>query len=390
MVQFETLSGIPRSDDHFVLIQNSFRYFDLDQVGDSDKHLSLFRMPGAFDFGPVDRQKTIHQIWELLIDVYGFDPNRLYTTYFSGDIIDRQPFPADTETALSWSEAGMPAEHIIGLPAKYNFWRQTREAVGQHTSPKRGPNTEIFFDRGPQYGCGAQCFPGCSCPRFLEFLNMLFITHSIDEFTGSVTPLAEPFTEVVIGLERVASILQRKTSVYEIDSIFPLVQQVRCFSKPMPVAFKEIPASKMERVLVDHLRGLLFLIADGAPPPGKGGRARLMRILIREMLTCKRLLGISDRGFIRSIVHTLLGYYPQLASAQQKCLEYVSQETERFERTVQTGMLALDTKIDQKNGILDWQEILEMEKETGLPSSLIKYQLWQKQVTHLSIDPHAT
>lgn len=212
----------------------------------------------------------------------------------------------------------------------------------------------------------------------MEFSNTLFITHGLDEKTGLSLPLAEPFTEVVIGLERTASILQSCGSVFEINSIYPLIQQVRCFSKPIPVEIEGIESHKLERILVDHLRALLFLINDGAPPPGKGGRSRLIRILIRELLTSQRLLGISDPGFIRSISQTALEYHPQLATAIKGLLQYLAWETERFERTLQVGMSGLETTLDQKNLVLDKQDILNLEKERGLPSPLIRYKVWQK------------
>jgi alanyl-tRNA synthetase len=182
----------------------------------------------------------------------------------------------------------------------------------------------------------------------------------------------------VIGLERVTAILQAKRSVFEIDTIYPLIQQVRCFSKPLPIEFRDIEPTRLERTLVDHLRALLFLTVDGAPPPGKGGRARLMRILIREFLTSQRLLGISDRGFMRSMILTALQYYPQLAAAQDLLLEYVIDERRRFEHTVQAGMSYLEDRVDRNTSRLNMREIQGMEKEQGLPSSLIRYQLWQK------------
>jgi alanyl-tRNA synthetase len=214
----------------------------------------------------------------------------------------------------------------------------------------------------------------------------------MDDGTGMLTPLAEPFTEVVIGLERVASILQGKQSVFEIDSIYPLIQQVRCFSKPLPVELRGMEPTRLERILVDHLRAILFLTADGAPPPGKGGRARLMRILIREFLTSQRLLGIADRGFVRSMMLIALKYYPQLAVAQDLLLHYISIERERFEHTVQVGMTDLDDRVDRQGIRLNLQDILRMEKEQGLPSPLIRYELWQKLGRTADVDSiaHAT
>jgi len=296
-------------------------------------------MAGAFDFGLVDRRKTINQIWDLLINVYGFNPASLVVTYFKGGDVDGQKLQSDEETALAWQAAGYTRERIIGLGVESNYWQQTSLAVGRINSRKRGPNTEVFYDRGAKYGCGTECGPGCQCGRFVEFLNTLFITHQFDNKLHRLVPMEEPFTEVVIGRERVASILQSTESVFfGVDTIMPLIQQLRCFSKPLPVQIDGLDPLKFERILVDHLRALLFLTADGAPPPGKGGRARLMRILIREMLTSQRLLGISDPGFMRSMILTALELYPQLALAQKRLLGYLAEEKERFERTVQVGL----------------------------------------------------
>jgi len=378
MVQFESLAGKKRSADHFVLIQNCFRYFDLKQIGVSKTHLSLFQMSGAFDFGPVDRGRTITQIWDLLIHVYGFQPGSLAVTYFGGDRIDGQTLPPDKETAAAWRAVGVHDERIFGLPAKHNFWSQSAQAVGYTNSRKRGPNTEVFWDRGAEHACGLDCIPGCSCGRYIEFLNTLFITHEINEKTRQLLPLQEPFTEIVIGLERAALILQGKDSVFEIDSMDALVQQLRCFSKPLPVEIEGLATDKFERLLVDHLRALLFLIADGAPPPGKGGRARLVRILMRELLTGQRLLGISDPGFVRSMVLSALELYPQLAPARRLLLEYLAKEGGIFERTVQVGMYDLDAVLKQGNRRISGADILALEKKHGLPLALLKYRLWQK------------
>lgn len=380
MVQFERMSGKRRGGDHFALIQNCFRYFDLDQIGNSDTHLSLFQMPGAFDFGPVDRERTVRQIWDLLINVYGFDPASLTVTYFSGGEVDDEFVPSDEEAASAWQKVGVPRERIIGLGADSNFWRQTSLTVGRVNSRKRGPNTEVFYDRGEEYGCGINCGPGCRCGRFVEFLNTLFITHQFDEKLHRIVPIAEPFIEVVIGRERVASILQVKESVFDIDNIAPLMQQLRCFSKPLPVEIEGLAPTKFERIIVDHLRALLFLTADGAPPPGKGGRPRLMRKLIRELLTSQRLLGISDPGFMRSMLLTAIETYPQLASAQRRLLRYMSDEHERFERTVQVGLYDLEAILHQSGQRISANDISTLENKHGLPLSLLRYRLWQKNI----------
>jgi len=380
MVQFERMFGKRRGGDHFALIQNCFRYFDLDRIGDSNTHLSLFQMPGAFDFGPVDRQQTINQIWDLLTNIYGFDPASLAVTYFSGGEVDGEILPPDEETASAWKAVGLLRERVTGLGVESNYWRQTSLAVGRVNSRKRGPNTEVFYDRGEEYNCGLDCGPGCRCGRFVEFLNTLFITHRYDEKLHCLIPMAEPFTEVVIGRERVACILQGKASVFEIDTIYPLLQQLRCFSKPLPVEIEGLDPVKFERILVDHLRALLFLTADGAPPPGKGGRARLMRKLIRELLTSQRLLGISDRGFMRSMILTALEIYPQLALAQKRLLGYLAEENERFECTVQIGLYDLEAILERSGRQITATDISALENKHGLPLPLLRYRLWEKNI----------
>lgn len=379
MVQFEKRHEIGNDEKQFCLIQNCFRYFDLNQVGSSQMHLSLFQMPGAFTFGQPDRQQVVNQIWELLTKELGIPKESLYVTYFAGDWINGEKIPPDIDTRNAWLTVGLSPKQVLGLPAKHNFWVQTKQTVGTNNSQKQGPNTEVFFDRGNQYVCSPYCSPGCSCGRFLEFMNTLFITYRLDEQSHKLFPLDEPFTETVIGLERTAMILQSKAAIYEIDELNSLVKQVHNFSKPLQVAINDLDFLKLEWVVADHIRALLFLVADGAPPPGKGGRARLMRILIRELLSCQRLLGISDPGFLRSIIRAAAEYWHDLLVGESKLLEYLSVESEKFEYTIQKGLRDLDGMLSPH---AKEEHLFIMMKTYGVPLSLLKYRLWQKRSTH--------
>ena len=275
------------NSEHYALLQNCFRYFDLDTVGDSPIHLTLFQMAGAFTFKLVDKQTCTAQIWDLLTNEYGFPPETLWATYFAGGEVAGHLFEPDTETYQAWRRVGLPPERVIGLGPEHNFWKQGSSIVGEREAPKCGPNTEVFFDRGETFACGPECAPGCRCGRFVEIQNTLLITEHMEDDTGIIRPLREPFIESVIGAERVAMLSQGKESVFEIDSIFPLIKHVRgAMQTPL---FPVVEQSKQERILVDHLRALLFLIADGAPSPGRGGRARLMRKLARGMITSQKL-----------------------------------------------------------------------------------------------------
>jgi len=381
MVQFEQLSEQPRDGNQFVLIQNCFRHFDLEKVGNSDFHLSLFQMPGAFYFGPPDRPQTVWQIWDLLTQVYSFEPSRLFVTYYAGGRVGRQSFPPDLETAAAWRAAGITEAQIISLPAASNFWRQSARMVGVANSHKCGPTTEVFFDRGFSLGCEPTCRPGCPCGRFVEILNCLFITLFIDEQIGQIIPLEEPFNEIVIGQERVAALLQGASSVYEIDALSHLVQQVRCFSKSELLTVAD--TRRHEQQLVDHLRALLFLIQDGAPAPGKGGRANIVEKLVREMLTSTRLLGISDPGFMRSMLYLVEELYPELKSAHSKFMEYCLIEEARFTHTLQIGLRRFEQELQQRGAHqVSGKDVLRYEKKNGIPFSLLGFLLRQKQISY--------
>ena len=376
MVQFELLADKERKSDKFALIQRCFRHFDIEQVGDSNYHLSLFHMPGAFVFGAIDRQKVVSDLWHLLVDVYRFSPESLAITYFQGERIDGSFVPRDGETAQAWQDAGMPPERIFALPAEQNFWKQSERMVGIVNSRKCGPNTEVFYDRGATYACGPDCRPGCPCGRYVEFSNTLFIERQFSD-DNTLIPLEEPFTETVIGQERVAMLLQKATSVYEIETVLPLVQQVQCFSEPGELADEDV--THYERIIADHLRALLYLTYDGAPRPDRGGRARLMRILVREFLTACEILGITDPAFLRAMFYISNDLYPETKSVWQKVQQYIDWENIRFQETLQKGMSSLDKRI-QKKGRITGAELFDYKNKQGIPFALLQYRLRQKGI----------
>jgi alanyl-tRNA synthetase len=382
LVQVETSARLQggRTGSRYALLQNCFRYFDMTKVGASATHLSLFQMPGAFTFGPLSKRESIAQIWRLLTEVYCFQAESLWVTYFAGGQVAGCEFQSDWETARAWREMGLPPEHIVALGADSNFWKQGGSVVGKAHAPKCGPNTEVFFDRGDYLRCGPACRPGCDCGRFVEFLNTLFITLHIDEQRDIVKPLEEPFTETVVGAERVAMLLQEAPSVFEIDSIRPLVDHVRLFSKVSRPVISD--RSRHERIIADHVRAILFLTADGAPRPGRGGRARLMRKLVREMLTGQKLLEIADSSFVPSLMQLALSLYvdqqPHLARSCTRAIERVEVERNRFERTLESGRRNLDRILTQRADCeFGPEDIRNMEKRHGVPPALLETMLIQ-------------
>jgi alanyl-tRNA synthetase len=382
LVQVEmSLDQLGHSDDgdFYVLRQNCFRHFDLDSVGKSNVHLSLFEMPGAFTFGLNDKAMAVQQVWDLVTKTLEIDPARLWVTYFGGGTKGGHQFPPDVETYQAWRQIGLPEERIVALGPNDNFWMQGGGIDGHEPSRKCGPNTEVFFDRGEDLRCSAECRPGCRCGRFVEFANSLFIFAEVDEETGALRPMDRPFDETVIGTERVAMISQGKASVFEIDCIRPLVDKVRFFCSGSDA---DDWTDRAVQIISDYVRALLFLIADGAPPPGKGGRQRIVKLLIRGVVTQQRILGISSSSFLPELIDTIITtygeQYPKLADGRQLLLDYFAGERMRFEKTLQKGYRRLDRLVETSKRAPSGEQMVDLVKKHGFPLPLIKAALHQR------------
>ena len=368
LVQFEVFADASAAGDRYVLIQNCFRHFDIERVGSSDFHLSLFRMPGAFCFGPPAHEDLVAEAWKLLTEIYRLDPASLWVTCFAGEPVEGIHQPRDIPTIQAWRAVGVPPEHLLVLGERDNFWRQSKEQT--RGMPRRcGPNTEVFYDRGESLGCGPICRPGCTCGRFVEFLNLLFITWTLDEQAGELHPLEMPFTELVIGQERVAALLSGKTSIYQVDELQPLVNQVQntaCTGK-----LSERECQICTHLVADHLRALLFLYADGAPgPKGKGERTYIIQRLMRQALESQWVLGISDPGFQRTMLYALAQVYPRLKNVSGRLLTDLQAEQNRFEHTIQTDLRHLEEWLSrQKTEPVNLEQAVQIAR--GVPPLLL-------------------
>ena len=360
-----------RDGNRYVLVQECFRHFDLEKVGTDDVHLSLFEMPGAFIFGPDGKSGTVDRMWALATSVLGLDKEHIWATYFNGGKVTDEYLPEDLVTRNAWLETGILDEHVVGLGTDNNYWIQGKGINDIGNSRKCGPNTELFYDRGIQKKCGNNCMPGCKCGRFIEFSNSLFINSEIKRNGKSIQPLGDPFTETVIGTERIAMIHQGSQSVFEIDSIKPLITILRQHIR------NTIPLETQiahERVIVDHLRGLYFLITDGAPPPGKDGRARIIKMLIRRVATRQIILGIDPEIVLPEILTCISHMVPenvQKEGAKERVISFFLSEYERFSRTIKRGELKLAQMLKENNGhTLSGSQIVCLEKQWGMPSLL--------------------
>lgn len=382
LVQVEmSLEQLGRSDrDSYVLRQRCFRHFDIHSIGSSNVHLSLFEMPGAFTFWAKSKEATVQRMWDLVTNTLEIDPDRLYVTFFAGGKKGGHAFPPDLETYRAWQQIGLAEEQIVALGSDDNYWMQGGGIDGREPRRKCGPNTEVFFDRGKDLACSAECRPGCRCGRFVEFANSLFIVAEINQNTGALYPLDRPFYETVIGTERVALISQGKASVFEIDCIRPIVDQVTVFCSEAD-AREEV--RKAKQIIADYVRALLFLTADGAPPPGKGGRRRIMKLLTRGVLTQQRILGISSPDFLPKVMDAIISIYrdryPELPIGREALIQYFAGQEAPFGKALQKGHLQLDRWLASQ-GKISGEQAFDLAKNYGFPFSLIGVELHNRGI----------
>ncbi len=360
-----------RDGNQYVLVQECFRHFDLEKVGTDDIHLSLFEMPGAFVFGPNGKAGTVRKMWSLATSVLGIEKEHIWASYFRGGNVVNEFLPEDTITRDAWLKIGLPENHLVGLGPDNNYWMQGKGIDNADAPKKCGPNTELFFDRGIEKACGQDCKPGCKCGRFVEFSNSLFISSEVSQNGKSLQPLGNPFTETVIGTERVNMIRQKATSVFDTSEFAPLIDAIRKLEYVDALNEDLIVAS--ERVIADHIRGLFYLIANGAPPPGKNGRERIIKMLVRRTITRLLVLNIDVKQFLNEITLRLLDTFPgvQAENAGQLFTTYFISEFQRFERTINRGKRQLAYFLEENGGQrLTDDQIVELEKKRGLPSLL--------------------
>ena len=387
LVQVETSLAATKhaAGNKFVLVQDCFRHFDLERVGTDNTHLSLFEMPAAFVFGENARQTVLPRIWDFVTNEVGIDPARIWVSYFAGGDVEGHHIPRDVSTYQTWREIGVHDSRLVGLGRPHNYWVQGGGVEHDDGSglKKCGANTELFYDMGAEHACGAACQPGCGCGRFIEFSNSLFVSHHLNPQTNTLTPMDEPFTETVIGNERVAMIAQGAASVFDTAQYRPMIEMIR-----QSVTRADLPEALIQEslhVIVDHLRALAVLVADGAPAPGKDGRARIIKLLLRRILTRQMMLDISLTAEILAALRQQLSFChgnedEQPTSATFDMIRnFLEIEGERFVKTVARGKRELERMLNENQGKpLSCDQMISLEKKWGLPIPLMKFGLQEK------------
>jgi alanyl-tRNA synthetase len=341
-------------------VQKCFRTTDIDEVGSTARHLTFFEMLGNFSFGDYFKDGAIELAWEFVTEKMKLDPAKLWATVYRGN--PEHSLGADEAAIAAWQRVGVPAERIVRL-GEDNFW-----SAGP-TGPC-GPCSEIYYDRGPEHGCGKpDCAPGCSCDRFLEFWNLVF-TEFEQHADGSLTPLPRQNIDTGLGLERGTAILQDVYSVYEIDSFREIMDWVTEASGS--ASDESDLATKAHRVLADHGRGMVFLAAEGVKP-GNLGRSYVMRRVIRRAVQHGSRIGLEAPFLARLaevVIEQMGDVYPELREHAEEIKSVLTAEEERFSQTLARGMRLFEELASGKQ--LSGEDAFKLHDTYGFPLELTR------------------
>ncbi|MEJ7797654.1 MAG: alanine--tRNA ligase [Solirubrobacteraceae bacterium] len=320
-------------------VQKCVRTVDIENVGNTARHLTFFEMLGNFSIGDYFKQRAVEMAWELSLEGFGFDPEDIWITVFAGD--EELGLGPDEEAIAAWESVGVPRERIVQCPRSENFWQ------GGPTGPC-GPSSELYFDRGLEYGT-LDDLPGGENERFLEYWNLVFTQYDMGvDSSGkeALTPLPASNIDTGLGLERMAVIQQGVETVFETDSFAPLIALGRELARSEP-------DERALRILADHSRAMTFLIADGVVPSNED-RGYILRRIMRRAVQQGNRIGMRQ-GFMalfaEQVIAIMGAAYPELEREREPILRWARAEEEAFGRTLAQGTRLLQELIERSRQI---------------------------------------
>jgi alanyl-tRNA synthetase len=346
-------------------VQRYFRTTDIEQVGNTARHLTFFEMLGNWSFGDYFKEQSIPWGWELSIEGFALDPEWIWVTVFQGD--DELGLGPDEEAIEIWREVGVPDERIVLLPRSENFWQ------AGPTGPC-GPCSEMYLDRGEDFGRPGER-PGDDTDRFVEYWNHVFMTYDLAE-DGSLTELPMKNIDTGMGLERMAAVLQGVESVFETDALRPLIDLAEELSGR---SYSDGGATtRAMRILADHTRGTAALIADGVVPSNED-RGYVLRRIMRRAIQQGRSIDLPApfmERFADRAIDLLASAYPELAAERDTVVRWVADEEESFGRTLERGTAMLADLIrhahEDRTSWIDAEEAFKLHDTYGFPYDLTK------------------
>ena len=348
--------------------QKCIRTGDIENVGKTARHGTFFEMLGNFSFGDYFKREAIHWSWEFLTEYVGLDANRLYPSVYEDD----------DEAFEIWNkEIGIAPERIFRFGKEDNFW--------EHGAGPCGPCSEIYYDRGEQYGCGKPgCTVGCDCDRYMEVWNNVF-TQFNNDGKGHYTELEQKNIDTGMGLERLAVVVQDVDSIFDVDTVQTLRDKV---CEMAGVTYKEDEQKDVSiRLITDHIRSVTFMVSDGIMPSNEG-RGYVLRRLLRRAARHGRILGIKDK-FLSKLCETVIegskDGYPELEEKKDFILKVLSEEEDKFNKTIDQGLTILadmEERIKAEGStVLSGDEAFKLYDTYGFPLDLTKEILSEKNIT---------
>jgi alanyl-tRNA synthetase len=340
--------------------QKCFRTTDIENVGNTARHLTFFEMLGNFSIGDYFKQGAVEFAWELSLEGFGFNADDIWITVFEGD--EELGIGPDEEAIAAWESVGVPRARIVQCPRSENFWQ------AGPTGPC-GPCSELYLDRGLEFG-KEDDLPGGENERFLEYWNLVFMQFN-QEPPGTLTPLPAQNIDTGLGLNRMAAILQDTPSVFETDQFKPLIELGEQLSGRSYDG--DFETTRALRILADHSRAMTFLVADGVVPSNED-RGYILRRVMRRAILQGRVLGLEPGYLTRyaEVVRELMGgTYPELVEQRASIDKWLQAEEDGFGRTLEQGTKLLEDLIARAQesgaGALGAEDVFRLHDTFGFP-----------------------
>ena len=339
--------------------QKCIRTPDIERVGITARHGTFFEMLGNFSFQDYFKEEVIPWAWEFLTKELEIPADKLYISVYLDD---------DEAYDIWTKKVGIPEDHMVRFGKEDNFW--------EHGSGPCGPCSEIYYDRGPEHGCGKPtCKVGCDCDRYMEIWNLVFSQFDSDG-KGHYERLPRPNIDTGMGLERLACVMQDVGNLFEVDTVASVLHHVE------KISGKKYGDSEKDdisiRVITDHIRSTVFMVSDGILPSNEG-RGYVLRRLLRRAARHGRMLGI-ERPFLTELVDTVIesseAGYPELREHESYIKKVVGTEEQRFGRTIDAGLNILNNMIEERKAagetVLSGTEVFKLNDTFGFPLDLTK------------------
>ena len=348
--------------------QKCIRTGDLENVGVTSRHGTFFEMLGSFSFGDYFKKESLTWGWEFMTDVLKLPEDKLWASIYEDD---------DEAYDIWVNDIGMPPERVVRLGKEDNFWE-----IGIGPC---GPCSEVYFDRGEKFGCNdPDCKPGCECDRYVEFWNHVFTQFNRDE-EGNYTPLENPNIDTGMGLERIASIMQDTDSIFDVDTIKHILDEVVRISG---VKYEDGKAATdvSIRIITDHIRSVTFLIADGVMPSNEE-RGYLLRKILRRAAVHGKKLGINQLFLYElsdKVIEVSGKEYEELVEKRDYIKKLIKIEEEKFAATIDQGQELLNSYIKQMDeigqNVLSGEKVFKLYDTHGYNPELTKEILFEHNI----------